>query len=110
MSIQVSSKQVGSEAVVYIDGHIDAHSSPVLRRELAKLFGSSLQTIRVQLDDVRQMDSSGIATLSEGLQWSRRSGGRFVLSGLSKPIADVLELAKLDQVFDIDQHAGGGRR
>lgn len=109
MSIQVSSKQVGGEAVVHIDGQIDAHSSPVLRKELAKLFGSALQTIRIQLDDVRQMDSSGIATLAEGLLWSQRSGGRFILSGLSKPIVDVLELAKLDRVFEIDGHAGASR-
>ena len=47
------------------------------------------------------MDSAGIATLVEGLQWSRSTGGRFVLSGLTENVHDVFSLSKLDTVFEI---------
>ena len=106
MSLSVSSKQVGGEAVLQIAGDIDAHSSSKLRRELAGLFDASLQVIRVQLDGVEHMDSSGVATLSEGVLWSRRTGGHFILSGLSRSVTDVLELAKLDDVFEVDRSQG----
>jgi len=106
MSLEVITKQVGSEAVVRVVGVVNAHSSQLLRKKIAPLFSDGLQTIRVQLDEVRQLDSSGVATLSDGLVWSHQSGGRFVLSGVSGSIASVLQLAKLDGVFEIEPAAG----
>jgi len=106
MTLEVITKLVGSEAVVRVTGDVNAHSSQILRKKISPLFQSGLQTIRVQLDEVRRLDSSGVATLSDGLVWSNRSGGRFVLSGVSGSIASVLQLAKLDGVFEIEPAAG----
>jgi len=89
-------------AVLKVSGDITIHTSPRLREQLKPLLREDMREIRVRLDGVEFMDSSGIATLVEGLQWSRNGGGRFVLSGLHENVRDVLSLAKLDDVFEIE--------
>jgi len=92
-------------ALLRVHGDVTIHTSPRLREELKPLFSASMKEVRIVLNDVDFMDSSGIATLVEGLQWSRLTGGRFILSGLSENVRDVFELAKLDTVFDIEDSA-----
>jgi anti-sigma B factor antagonist len=55
----------------------------------------------VNLSAVAYVDSSGIATLVEGLQLSRQTKTRFGLFGLRPNARSVLELARLHKVFTI---------
>jgi len=87
--------------VLHVRGDVTIHTSPRLREQLKPQFHAGMKEIRVELHEVDFMDSSGIATLVEGLQWARATGGRFILVGLSENVRDVFELAKLDTVFDI---------
>lgn len=88
-----------------VSGDVTIHTSPRLREQLKPMLGASVDEIHVALDGVDFMDSSGIATLVEGLQWARLTGGRFVLSGLRENVRDVFELSKLDTLFDIENPA-----
>ena len=94
-------KKTAQVAEVTVQGTVNIHSSPRLREALKPLFTDANKEIHVQLSGVPFMDSSGIATLVEGLQWARQSGGRFVLHDLQPSVRDVFSLAKLDSVFDI---------
>jgi len=47
------------------------------------------------------MDSSGVASLVEGLKASRDVGSRFILFGLNRTIREVLQLSKLVKIFEI---------
>ncbi|WP_038250839.1 STAS domain-containing protein [Ghiorsea bivora] len=102
MSLHIETEHVEKEATVSVKGDVTIQTSPELRNALQPLFASNLEVVRVILNDVKFMDSSGIATLVEGLQWSKTSGGRFVLAGLSETVRDVFELAKLDTIFEIE--------
>ena len=102
MSLHIEVEHAGKQATLSIQGDVTIQTSPELRNELKPLFTSDLDCIHVKLDGVEFMDSSGIATLVEGLQWSKASGGRFVLSGLTETVRDVFELAKLDTIFEIE--------
>ena len=102
MSLHIETEHTGKAATITVKGDVTIQTSPELRNALQPLFDSNPEMIRVVLNDVKFMDSSGIATLVEGLQWSKASGGRFVLSGLSETVRDVFELAKLDTIFEIE--------
>ncbi len=91
-----------NHVLLRVYGDVTIHTSPRLREQLKPLLNASTREIRVALDHVDFMDSSGIATLVEGLQWARLTGGQFILSGLSENVRDVFELAKLDTVFEIE--------
>ena len=47
------------------------------------------------------IDSSGIAALVEGFQAARARGSRFALVAVSDAVRAVLELARLDRVFQL---------
>ena len=47
------------------------------------------------------MDSSGIATMIEGLQLSKQSDIVFILCALCEGVQSIIELARLDQIFTI---------
>jgi len=55
----------------------------------------------VNMTGVKYVDSSGIASLVEGLKVSRDQNARFALYGLSKPARTVLELTHLLRVFEV---------
>jgi len=86
---------------VRVGGEVTIHTSPKLRAALKPLYRDDVRRIEVALDGVGFMDSSGIATLVEGLQWARAGDRSFVLSGLREPVRDAFSLARLDTVFEI---------
>ncbi len=102
MKLDVTVEKSDTDVVqVAVQGTVNIHTSPQLRNALKPLFIDQNKEIHVQLSGVPFMDSSGIATLVEGLQWARHSGGSFVLHDLQATVRDVFSLAKLDSVFDI---------
>ena len=87
--------------VLTLQGEVDMHVSPQVRDALQAAFKKNTKGILVDLSDVPFMDSSGIATLVEGLRWSKNQGTRFMLVGLQETVNHTLKLAKLDNFFEI---------
>ena len=100
--MDINIKRDGSNSVVYVSGEIDLYSSPKLREAILDLFGKRQQDkVVVNLTDVPYIDSSGIASLVEGLQAAKAKRARFILVGLNEGPRHVLELTKLLNVFEI---------
>jgi anti-sigma B factor antagonist len=55
----------------------------------------------VDLTKVTYLDSSGLAVLIEGMQNVQEYGGTFALAGVQESVQHILEIARLDQVFQI---------
>jgi anti-sigma B factor antagonist len=87
--------------MVEIFGEIDMYSSPEVRKVLLQLVDNKTAAIIINFQDVVYIDSSGIATLVEGLQEVEKYNGKFMLTNLSDKVMDVFELSRLDKVFDI---------
>jgi len=88
-------------AVVRLHGSLDVYSSPELLAVLAAELNDGNRLVIVDMAGLEFIDSSGIATLAEGLTWSRHGNGRFVLTAISPRIMDVFSLARLDDMFEI---------
>lgn len=102
MNIELESQEGANGAVtVSIKGDIDMGSSPKVREHLTPLFQKNQKAIVVDLSGVSYIDSSGIATLVEGLQWSHSSKNKFRLASLTPTVKDVFEIARLLTVFEI---------
>lgn len=104
MGFTISSSEKDGIARVNVEGEIDMFTSPNLRDTLLPFFKKKVEGIVVDLSLVSFMDSSGIATLVEGLQWSKKEKRAFVLSGLGKTVFNALSLTKLDNVFTIKKN------
>jgi anti-sigma B factor antagonist len=100
--MDINVKREGKRSVVEVTGDIDLYTSPKLREAVLELFRQRGQeTVVVDLSDVQYIDSSGIASLVEGLQESKKIGARFVLASLNEAPKHVLELTRLLAVFEI---------
>ena len=101
MKVSIQDK-AGGIKLVFVKGEVDLSTSPGLRSKILELFkGETPKTILIDLQEVVHMDSSGIATLVEGLQASRKNNSAFVLCGVAGVVKSVFEIANLDKVFEI---------
>lgn len=100
--MQISARRLDKTTVFDISGDIDLATSPELRKPLLREL-RELRTPRVVLNlkAVRYIDSSGVASLVEGLKASRDVGSRFILFGLNTTVREVLQLSKLVRIFEI---------
>ena len=100
--MEIKVKREGTCSIVYVSGDIDLHSSPKLRETVLDLFQKRGQKkVILNLSQVQYVDSSGIASLVEGLQEAKKKKARFVLVGLNESPRHVLELTRLLNVFEI---------
>ena len=99
--MDVAIRHDGNTAIVEVGGEVDLYSSPKMREALVGLTNGRSPAVLVDLSRVEYMDSSGVATLVEGLQRARQYGAQFKLAGLPPAIRDVFRFARLEKVFDI---------
>ena len=98
--MNIETRETGGAVVVALSGEVDLQHSPRLRKVLMDLLQLK-RTVIVDMSAVAYIDSSGIASLVEAYQTARRQTGRFTLAAISAPAMRVLQLARLDRVFDI---------
>jgi anti-sigma B factor antagonist len=100
--VQISTRQAGNATIVDVVGDIDLYNSPQVRRVMLEvLHQKPAVRVIVNLKSVRYIDSSGVASLVEGLKVSRELGSRFILFGLSPAAREVLELSRLIKIFEV---------
>ena len=90
-----------SLTTIFITGEVDLSNSAEVRKTILAALKTTPE-VKVDLSDVEYIDSSGIAAMVEGLQFANSNGRTFRLTQLSNQVRSILELARLDQVFDID--------
>jgi len=101
MALELKVETDGGNVLVKADGDVDLYSSPTLRETLLKALETGDGTVGVDLSAVSYMDSSGVATLVEGLKGAGAKKRGFALVAPSQSVMKVLQLSRLDTVFDV---------
>jgi len=106
-SLQIRIERNGELAVMYLSGRIDIESSPQLRDQLLALLGKQLSpgTITVDLAGVAYMDTSGVATLIEGLKMARIGRIALHLQGLQGRLHRFFESTGIGWLFETGRSA-----
>lgn len=99
--LKIATRNRDTATIVAISGDVDLYSSPQVRKAIIGLTEKKAPLIMVDLHEVEYMDSSGIATLVEGLQQVGKYKGELKLFGLTSAVREVFELSRLDKVFQI---------
>jgi anti-sigma B factor antagonist len=99
--LKVQVRKLNDVSILDCKGEVDLYSSTHLREALVKELNSDVSSVLINMTDTSYIDSSGIATLLEGLQLSKKTQKRYGLYGLRKNARSVLGLARLDRVFSI---------
>ena len=98
--LKIALRRANDTTLVDVVGDIDLQNSPGLRKALMETLKQSPRVI-LNLEQVRYIDSSGIASLVEGLKEAQTLQRRFILFGLSKAARQVLKLTRLITVFEV---------
>ena len=98
--MKISVRDVGAAKVVEVDGEVDLSTSPALRRMLFDTL-ATVGRMALNLESIRYIDSSGIATLIEVLNRSQHLKKEFVLFGLSPAVQEVFRLTHVVRIFRI---------
>ena len=100
--MEISARRSDKTTIFDLSGDIDFANSPEVRQSvLREIRENRVARVVVNLTGVRYIDSSGVASLVEGLKASRDLGSRFILFGLSTAAREVLQLSRLLKVFEI---------
>ena len=91
----------GQAVVLELAGEIDMRCSVDLRGKFMELLQKKPPVLIVDMSQVEFMDSSGLATLVEALQWSRRNNGELKLVGLKQRVRSIFEISRLESIFQI---------
>ncbi len=100
--MKIFTRRLDKTTIFDVSGDIDFANSPELRQlVLREIREAHTPRLVLNLGQVRYIDSSGVASLVEGLKASRDLGSRFILIGLSTSAREVLQLSRLLKVFEI---------
>lgn len=100
--MQIITRHFEGWVIFDISGEIDLANSPAMRKVLlTEIKENHTQKVFLNLSKVRYIDSSGIASLVEGLKASRDNGSRLILYGLNPSVREVMELSRLQKIFEI---------
>lgn len=98
--MKIDVNDMNGVTVATLQGDVDLDSSPEARKVLLECVGRDRHLL-VDMAAVGYIDSSGVASLVEALQGTRKKGKAFGLVAVSAEARRVLELGRLDRVFTL---------
>jgi len=102
MTLKIEKSTSNQVTVITVRGEVDLYTSPDLRKAIMDAVRTAGARVAVDLGGVEYMDSSGVATLVEGFKSANEHSKTFTLAAPSDAVMKVLELAKLDGIFEIE--------
>lgn len=99
--MDITVRQMNRVDLILVEGRVDSSTAPQLGRTLDERLSGGTRNIVVDLNEVDYMSSAGLRELVAALKRAKTSGGDVRLSAPSERVAEVLELAGLDSIFQI---------
>ena len=103
MKLTIEAQDIPDGVMLVAVGDIDMESSPQLRDEIKKVLKKKPTLLKLKLQEVPYIDSSGIAVLIEGMKWSQKKKVDYSLVQISSSVHDVLQMSKLLPVFQVEE-------
>jgi len=100
--VQIALRVTDGYTILDLSGDIDLAHSPQMRKALlGEIREKKVPKVFLNMKNVRYIDSSGIASLVEGLKASREMSSRLILYALSTSVREVMQLSRLQKIFEI---------
>jgi len=97
--LKVQPRNSGTAVIFYLQGQIVNGETDVLRNAVA--FQPNVSAVILDLAGVSIVDAGGLGAMLELRQQANSKGIRFELMNLNKWVRHVLELTRLDSVFEV---------
>jgi anti-anti-sigma factor len=97
--LKVHAKNLGPVAILCLQGQIVNGETEILRNALYSL--SAVSAVRLDLARVTAVDARGLGLMLELREQAESKGIRFELTNVTRLVSRVLEVTRLDSVFEI---------
>ena len=97
--LKVHAKNLGTVAVLCLQGQIVNGETEILRKAVHSL--SEVGAVILDLARVTTVDAGGLGVMLELREQVQAKGIGFKIMNVSKPLARVLEVTRLDSVFEV---------
>ena len=95
-----TSSGADSAAILRVSGELDITGADVLETRIKELEGDSPDVVVIDLRKVSFMDSTGLRSLLRARALGSEEGWSLKLIRGPEPVHRVLELTRMDEVFD----------
>lgn len=102
--LKVNTKKLGAAKVLCLEGQIITGDTETLRSAVQSLSGAS--DLILELSNVSIVDAHGLGVLLQLREQTLARGFRFELMNVSKRFNRILEITRLNTVFDIQSRVG----
>jgi anti-sigma B factor antagonist len=100
MKIRIDEKY--HTAIIELKGDLTGGDNASLFREkLYELINKQRNNIVIDMSDIKYVNSSGIGILISGFTTVKNAGGEMKLANISDKVNGVLNITKLNNIFDI---------
>ncbi len=93
--------------VIELSGDFDLYSAPGFTRAITELMGSGAYKLKLDLTEVRYLDSSGVGSLIKILQSAKHSGSAIVFCGITGAPRRILQMSNILLLMKEVDQAGG---
>jgi anti-anti-sigma factor len=100
---RISVREVGSSAVVHIQGNVSAQSEQALREICEGVFSSGTELLVLHFDPNVSINGAGISILTQIILDGQKRGCRISIAGLSdnfKRVIKIVGISNLVEIFD----------
>lgn len=102
LALEAKFSRVGNRVVVAVDGDLDVHAAPALRRVLADVIDDQGNLfVDVDLSGVKFLDAAALRVLVGQRKTLEARGGVLALAGVRPNLYRVLEVTRLASYFTI---------
>jgi anti-sigma B factor antagonist len=91
----------GDIDVVSISGRLVMADAPEARASFNKLIEAGTRKLVVDLSGITFIDTSGLSVLISAYKLVRAGDGRMVLCGIPTAVRTLLELTRLNEIFEL---------
>ena len=101
--LKVHAKNLNKTTILSLQGQIVTGETETLRSIVQSL--SETNAVIMDLAQVSKIDAHGLGVMLELRERTQENGSRFELMNVSKPLNLILEMTRLDKVFQIRSEA-----
>jgi len=100
-SFEVTRKEEGKVTILCIKGYLDAHTAPMLEKELQQLVDDNKYNILVNFNELKYISSAGLGVFMGFIENIRNNKGDIKLSNMNPKIYRVFDLLGFPTLYDI---------
>ncbi|NGX40126.1 MAG: putative anti-sigma factor antagonist BtrV [Chlamydiae bacterium] len=100
IGVEITIEQEGDIHIVTLDGRLDASSTPVIEKKLAKLVETAKQLV-VDFSKVTYLSSAGMRLLLSLTKRLQSGDGQILFFGMNDDVMEIIKMAGFERILRI---------